>query len=108
MTTHHNTPDFFFEVSSPESAETALRALADAWPATVLTGLHYLVGHGHERYLIGASFIGPVTPQAVITIAGPQVKLTELTLAEILRRTSAKEFAIALLGNAAQMLGVER
>jgi hypothetical protein len=94
MTTCHSEPsDFFFEVSSPESAEGALKRLADAWPADVLTGLHYLVGHGRERHVIGASFIGPITPHAVITIAGPQAKLTELTLAEIIRRIGASEFA---------------
>ncbi|MBI4382367.1 MAG: hypothetical protein HY574_14410 [candidate division NC10 bacterium] len=65
---HHEPSDFFFEVSSPDAAEAALKALADAWPANVLTGLHYLVGHGRERYVIGASFIGRVTPAAVITV----------------------------------------
>ncbi len=81
MTNCHPEPsDFFFEVSSAESAETTLRALADTWPATVLTELHYITNHGHKPHLVGASFAGQIAPETVTTVTGHHAKLTELTL----------------------------
>lgn len=99
--------DLFFETGSAEAAEEVLRALARAWPDTILTGLHYLVGHREKRYLVGASFCRPVTPGAVAAVAGDKAKLTELTLEEVFRRLSRKEFAVALFGDAGRMLEAE-
>lgn len=99
--------DFFLEVPSAEAARAALRALAQNWPSTILTGLHYPAGHGHHLHLIGASFDAPVTPQAVTAVAGREAKLTELTLDEIFRRVSRKEFAVALFGDAGRTLALE-
>jgi hypothetical protein len=41
-------------------------------------------------------------------VIGKSGKITELTLAEVMRRVARNEFTVALFGDAGRMLGVEK
>lgn len=100
--------DLFFEVASFEAAREALHRLCEAWPDDQLTGLHYIVARNDAYRLIGASFAVAVTHDTLRRVVGPEPKLTELSMQEIMDRIKAREFHLAMLGDAGRMLGVER
>lgn len=101
--------DFFFEVKDSETARLVLKRLVHEWPDDVLTGVHALLHHSGPGWIVGASFAGgiEVTGPRIAVVAGPLAKLTELTLEKVFTRMRRKEYDVALLGNAAMILGVE-
>ena len=103
--------DFFFDIGGGlecyDRVRAVLRRLTAQYTRNQLTGLHVLYSSRKQLILIGASFMVDVNPEAVVDLVGADAKLTELTLNEVMRRMRGREFDVALLGNAAQMLGVE-
>ena len=107
MTSTIQATDFFFEVPSAEIAVTTLKALAQATPSRILTGLHYLDKGNPRAYFAGASFSSPMSLETVRLAIGTTPRPTELTLPEVMRRASSGEFATAIFGDASRILGLE-